>query len=111
MGKIPKEELLLNRKMANIEREIQPALYEQSFDAADIDKGPEHLLNLKILKITMTIRESYPELSKYLEEMTETIPNEGDSVVTTEQLTSYYNSLETMLNTYITEEFVKQNND
>ena len=33
-------------------------------------------INADILNITMTIREKYPELSKYLLEMNETIPNE-----------------------------------
>ena len=36
----------------------------------------EKELNSKILDITMKIRENYPELSKYLDEMPETIPNE-----------------------------------
>ncbi|HET6991627.1 MAG TPA: hypothetical protein VFJ43_09905 [Bacteroidia bacterium] len=58
-------------------------------------------LNEKILAITMTIKEHYPELSKYLDEMTTTIPDEKDPEITKKNLKSYYDSLTTMLNKYI----------
>jgi hypothetical protein len=41
----------------------------------------ENELNEKILKITMRIKEQYPELSKYLNEMPITIPDEKDPEV------------------------------
>ena len=61
----------------------------------------EKELNAKILKITMTIKEKYPELTKYIEEMEETIPNEENPEITLQNLKSYYESLKSMVNRYI----------
>ena len=55
----------LNQKIEKIEKEIQPALYEQSLDKTMIKMEPENDLNEKILSITMRIKNQYPELSKY----------------------------------------------
>jgi hypothetical protein len=60
-------------------------------------------LNEKILSVTMTIKEHYPELSKYLEEMTNTIPDEKDPEINRKNLKNYYDSLTSMLNKYILE--------
>jgi len=60
-------------------------------------------LNSKILKITLTINEQYPELSKYIEEMPVTIPNEENPDVTLDNLKTYYESLSLMLNKYKSE--------
>jgi hypothetical protein len=60
----------------------------------------ENDLNSKILKITMKIKDHYPELSQYLEEMPVTVPSENDPEVTLNQLRSYYESLNSMLNKY-----------
>jgi len=60
-------------------------------------------LNDKILKITMTIKEKYPELSKYLEEMQETIPDEKNPEITLKNLQTYYESLNSMLKKYLLE--------
>jgi hypothetical protein len=60
-------------------------------------------LNAKILRITMTIRDQYPELSKYLEEMETTIPNEKNPEVSMKNLQTYYDSLNSMLNKYLLE--------
>jgi len=68
-----------------------------SYEDADKD------LNSKILKITMTIMDQYPELSKYIEEMPVTIPNEKNPDVTLSNLKTYYESLSLMLNKYKTE--------
>ena len=57
-------------------------------------------LNAKILKITMTINDQYPELSKYLEEMPNTIPDEKNSEITLKNLSTYYESLNSILNKY-----------
>jgi pimeloyl-ACP methyl ester carboxylesterase len=57
-------------------------------------------LNAKILKITMTIKDHYPELSKYLDEMPVTIPSEKDPEITLKHLSSYYESLNSLLNKY-----------
>ena len=63
----------------------------------------EKELNAAILKITMTIKEHYPELSKYLEEMAVTIPDEKDPEITRKNLQSYYDSVNSMLNKYLLE--------
>ncbi|MBC7525828.1 MAG: hypothetical protein H7239_15500 [Flavobacterium sp.] len=57
-------------------------------------------LNENILKITMTIRNEFPELMKFLNEMPETIPVEQSPEVTNKILQEYYNSLETLLRKY-----------
>ena len=66
-------------------------------------KEAEKELNSKILKITMTIKDQYPELSKYLEEMTVTLPDEKNPEITLNNLKTYYESLNSMLNKYILE--------
>ena len=68
-----------------------------------ISEDAEKNLNAKILKITMTIMEQYPELSKYIEEMPVTIPNEKIPEITLDNLKAYFESLNTMLNKYKTE--------
>lgn len=60
-------------------------------------------LNSKILKITMTIKDQYPELSKYLEEMPVTIPGEKNPEITLKDLKTYFDSLNSMLKKYILE--------
>ena len=60
-------------------------------------------LNSKILKITLTIMEQYPELSKYIEEMPVTIPTDNNPEITLSNLKTYYESLSLMLNKYKTE--------
>ncbi len=60
-------------------------------------------LNSNILKITMRINDQFPELSKYIEEMTVTIPDEKHPEITLKNLRSYYESLNTILNKYILE--------
>jgi len=61
-------------------------------------------LNLKIMQVTQEIRNYYPELTKFLEEMPVTIPNDKNMEITLEVLQSYYESLTTILNDYITEQ-------
>jgi DNA-binding NarL/FixJ family response regulator len=60
----------------------------------------EREFNSRILKTTMTILEKYPELSKYIEEMQETIPNEASPAVTLRNLKAYLDSLNSMLDKY-----------
>lgn len=57
-------------------------------------------LNSKIMKLTMTIMEHYPELTSFLEEMPVTIPNENDPRMTLKHLKTYYESLNSILNNY-----------
>ena len=57
-------------------------------------------LNQNILKMTMTIRNEFPELMKYLNEMPVTIPNEVSPEINANILQEYFNSLETLLRKY-----------
>ena len=60
----------------------------------------ENDLNEAILKITMKIRNDYPELSKYLNEMVVTIPDVATPEMTNKIMLDYYNSLDSMLKKY-----------
>lgn len=60
-------------------------------------------INEKILKITMAIKDNYPELSKYLNEMPVTIPNENHPEVNQKNLEKYYDSLVTLFRNYVAE--------
>ncbi len=62
----------------------------------------EKEINNDILKITMTIQEKFPELSKYIAEMPETIPDSDDPEINIKNLKSYYDSLEALLKKYAT---------
>lgn len=59
-------------------------------------------LNAKILKITMTIKDNHPELSKYLEEMPDTVPSDSDPEITLNHLRTYYESLNSLLGKFVT---------
>ncbi|MBA3901347.1 MAG: hypothetical protein H0X62_14260 [Bacteroidetes bacterium] len=60
-------------------------------------------LNGKILAITILINEKYPELSKYIEEMPITIPDEVSPEINAQNLKVYYESLDIMLKAYVLE--------
>jgi hypothetical protein len=57
----------------------------------------EKELNDKILSLTREIREKYPELSRYLDEMPLTIPNDSQPEVTINKLKEYYESLKLLI--------------
>ena len=61
----------------------------------------EKEINDAILKITMKIRNDYPELSKYLSEMPVTIPDDSNPDINIKILQDYYESLENILQKYI----------
>lgn len=63
-------------------------------------KMNEKELNKKILDTTMRICQDYPELSKYLDEMPETIPNEKRPIIGIRSLIDYYESLVTLIDNY-----------
>ena len=60
----------------------------------------EAQLNADILKITLMIREHYPELSKYILEMPVTIPNVESPEINAKILKDYYDSLEAIMKKY-----------
>ena len=57
-------------------------------------------LNDNILKITMTIRNEFPELMKYLTEMQVTIPDVATPEINIKILQDYYDSLQDLLRKY-----------
>lgn len=60
----------------------------------------ETQLNENILKITMTIRNEFPELMKYLNEMPATIPDAKNPEINIKILQDYFNSLRDLLYKY-----------
>jgi len=69
-----------------------------------VHEDSERDLNLKIMQVTTEIKDHYPELIKFLEEMPVTIPAEKDVEITLKSLRSYYDSLNSLLNDYILEQ-------
>ena len=67
----------------------------------------EAQLNADILKITLMIREKYPELSKYVSEMPITIPDVESPEINAKILTDYYDSLEAIVENYAQNQKVK----
>jgi hypothetical protein len=60
----------------------------------------EKQLNDAILKMTLTIQNEYPELSKYLIEMPATIPDASNPQINIKTLKDYYESLNSILKEY-----------
>ena len=57
-------------------------------------------LNKDIVKITMTIRNEFPELMKFINEMPVTIPNMESPEINVKILQDYFDSLEDLLRKY-----------
>jgi len=89
-----------NQKPIKIHKEIrlvfegQETVKKVSYD--DIVQD----LNSKIMEITMIIKDKYPELLKYLDEMPITIPAEKKPKITLKNLSAYYESLNSVLAKY-----------
>jgi hypothetical protein len=60
----------------------------------------EHQLSDDILKVTSVIRDEYPELLKYLNEMPVTIPDVNKPAINIKALQDYYDSLLDLLRKY-----------
>lgn len=67
-------------------------------------------LNAKIMKITTVIRDNYPELHAYLNEMPVTIPIESNPKVTALHLNKYYESLVAIFRNYVAEHQLNYSN-
>jgi len=98
-----KENKMLKQASDKHPKEIQAGFDAPNQEETYSNEDAEADLNSKILKITMTIMDQYPELSKYIEEMPVTIPNEKNPDITLNNLKAYYESLSLMLNKYKTE--------
>ncbi|WP_310378883.1 hypothetical protein [Flavobacterium sp.] len=61
----------------------------------------EKEINERILKITIKIKEKYPELSEFILEMPVTIPNVLNPKINLKSLKEYNNSLKILLKNYI----------
>ena len=100
MENTPKEIKGDNQEPIKIHKEIR-SVFEGQVSAKkmsynDIEKD----LNAKILKITLTIKEQYPELMEYLNEMPMTVPTEKNPEITIKNLNAYYDSLNAVLTKY-----------
>lgn len=89
-----------NQKSDNFSDTIQPEHQGLSVNKNEAYQNIEKELNSKIMEITMKIKDHYPELSKYLEEMPVTFPLGKDPQITLNQLQTYYESLNSLLNKY-----------
>jgi hypothetical protein len=67
----------------------------------------EKELNNDILKITMAIRDNFPELSKYLNEMPVTIPVSNNPEINLKNLQDYFNSLNALFRKYVINHNIK----
>ena len=67
----------------------------------------EKELNNDILKITMAIRDNFPELSKYLNEMPVTIPVSNNPEINRKNLQDYFNSLDALFRKYVINHNIK----
>lgn len=57
-------------------------------------------LNKKIIRITLIIKAKFPELSKFLDEIPNTAPDNKQTKVSYHDLNEYYMSLEAVLAKY-----------
>lgn len=64
-------------------------------------------LNSKILEITMTIQEKYPELYEHIGEMPVTVPDIENPEIDNKNLRAYYDSLKSLLKNYMQEHLPK----
>jgi hypothetical protein len=64
----------------------------------------ERDLNLKIIEVTKRIKDHYPQLTTFLDEMPIAVADDKNVEITLRNLRSYYDSLNTMLNKYISEQ-------
>ncbi len=67
-------------------------------------------LETAILEITLKIKAQHPELSKYILEMPDTIPNVESPEMNAKVLQEYYDSLKVLLKDYIQNQYTKSEN-
>lgn len=103
-----KTAIQIDIEVGRIHNEIQPALYETNPTSEELYALTVEEWYEKILTITLKINSQYPELSKYLEEMTVTIPDEKNPEIALGNLKDYYNSLNSIASKYKLELSVKE---
>lgn len=100
MKNMTEVKIVENQATDKLPVQIQPVLERQNLDKHVAFEQIEKELNAKILEVTMKIKDHYPELSKYLDEIPITIPSEKDPEITLNHLKGYYESLSSILNKY-----------
>lgn len=89
-----------NQESEKLRKEVGTVMDSKPVVRAEIYQDTEKDLNAKILKITLMIKEQFPELSKYLEEMPVTLPDHENPEVELENLKKYFSSLSAILDRY-----------
>ena len=89
-----------NNKPTKVHKEIQSTFEGQQLNINESFDKREKELNSKIMEITMVIKEKYPELLEFLNEMPETIPVEKNPEISLKNLNTYYKSLSSVLTKY-----------
>jgi len=89
-----------SNKPNKLQKETRLVFEEQTTNKKVNFDQIEKDLNSKIMEITIIIKDKYPELLKYLDEMPVTIPSEKNPEITLKNLSAYYESLNTVLNKY-----------
>ena len=83
-----------------LRKKIQDTFHDTEPKKSTIYQDTVKDLNAKILQITLMIREQFPELSKYVEEMPVTVPDEKNPEIIKRDLKNYYDSLNSTLSKY-----------
>jgi hypothetical protein len=99
MENITNRKYVENQAHDNLQGGIKTVIDGQSPDRSDYEQIEDDL-NTRILEITMKIKDHYPELSPYLEEMPVTVPSEIYPEISLNLLKSYYESLKSLVDKY-----------
>ena len=89
-----------NRNPNKLQKENRLGIEEQTENKKMNFDQIEKDLNSKIMEITMIIKDKYPELIEYLNEMPMTVPTKKNPEITIKNLNSYYDSLNALLTKY-----------
>jgi len=96
----PNSKIPDNQKPNKVHKEIRSVYEGKQLDKNESFDKREKDLNSNIIKMTMIIKEQYPELLKYLDEMPVTIPAEKNPEITLKNLNAYYEALKSILGKY-----------
>lgn len=72
-----------------------------NLDKSSQERAEETILNKKILDLTLKIKALNPELSKYIDEIPVSIPNEETPEIMDSNLKAYYETLGSILANYL----------
>lgn len=86
-----------------VANEIRTGYQEQNANKSLVYEHLENYLNSRILKITTIIKNQYPELLEFLDEMPVTIPSEMSPEIRLNNLKTYGESLNSILIKYKSE--------